>query len=198
MPTKLQHYTPKLHELYTKARKPFLTPLSLLQAHRPNLRQRHFRVISYQLTKVYFFSPLLLVNPIPWSLYLFIDCTWHKNMSSTCGTRPQHLRAEVLRLAMPKAPSESVLCHLNRFDDLGQSSMNNPSKHVQEMELGKEKLHARMVKPLVTLLQLIYTALTRFQQSVKSCNLFILSTWYLANFQVLLAQVLKLSCNEDE
>lgn len=56
---------------------------------------------------------------------------------------------------------------------LGQSNMNIASKLVQEMELGKEKLHAVMVKPLVTLLQLIYTALTRPQQFLKSCNLFI-------------------------
>lgn len=41
------------------------------------------------------------------------------------------------------------------------------------MQLGKEKLHERMVKPLVTLLHLIYAALVRPLQFVKSCNLFI-------------------------
>jgi len=51
--------------------------------------------------------------------------------------------------------------------------MNIPSKNVQEMELGNEQLHARVVKPLLTLLQLIYTALTMSQKSVKSCNVFI-------------------------
>lgn len=51
--------------------------------------------------------------------------------------------------------------------------MNIPRKYVQEMKLGKEKLHARMVKPLVTLLQLVYTALVSPQQFVQSCNLFI-------------------------
>lgn len=49
---------------------------------------------------------------------------------------------------MPKAPSECVQHHLNRFDGLGQSTMNILSKHVQEMELGK----VWMVKALVTLL----------------------------------------------
>lgn len=186
MPTKLQHSTPpKLHELYTKARRAFLTPSSLIQPGTLNLRQTHFRIISYQMAKVYPFSPLLPVNPIPGSLYVFIHCTWHKNMSFICGVRAQHLSTEVLRPAVPKAPSESILHHLNRFDDLGQSNVKIPSKHVQEMERGKEKLHARMVKSLVTLLQLIYTALTRPQESVKSCNLFI---WYLANFQALLAR----------
>lgn len=51
--------------------------------------------------------------------------------------------------------------------------MNIPRKYVQEMKLGREKLQAKMVKPLVTLLQLIYAALVSPQQSVKSCNLFL-------------------------
>lgn len=75
-------------------------------------------------------------------------------MSSTHGIRPQCLSTDVLRLVMRETPSESVLHRLNKFYDLDQSKINIPNKHIQEMKLSKEKLHARMVKPLVTLLQL--------------------------------------------
>jgi len=48
--TELQHYTlSKLHKLYTKV---FLTPPSLLQTGRPNLRQQYFHTVSCQLERV--------------------------------------------------------------------------------------------------------------------------------------------------
>lgn len=79
LPTKLQCYTPsQFPELYAKARVAFLTPSSLLQAGRPNLRQRHFHIISHQSffqPKVYPFRPLFLISAIPGNLYLFIYCT---------------------------------------------------------------------------------------------------------------------------
>lgn len=128
--------------------------------------QGNFCIISYQREKLYPFSSLPVVNPILGSLYLLVHCTWHKNI---------HLRHQppMLQPCSTLSTLWILLEYPNRFDYFGQSYMNIHRKFVQEMKLGKEKLHARMVKPLVTLLQLIYAALVRPQQFVKSCNLFI-------------------------